>query len=84
VIVDGSGANSWPIAGYTYVILHTTSMTDCSKAQKIVEFLKWSLTDSGAAQRAADLGYSSLPADVQSQVLAKLNQVTCNGTAVSP
>jgi phosphate transport system substrate-binding protein len=84
IIVDGPGTNSWPIAGYTYVILHTTSMTDCAKAQKIVQFLKWSLTDSGAAKRAADLGYSSLPATVQSQVLAKLSQVTCNGTAVSP
>jgi phosphate transport system substrate-binding protein len=84
IIVDGPGANSWPIAGYTYIILHTTSMTDCTKAQKIVEFLKWSLTDPGAAQRAADLGYASLPPAVQSQVLAKLSQVTCNGTAVSP
>jgi phosphate transport system substrate-binding protein len=84
IIVDGPGANSWPIAGYTYIILHTTSMTDCTKAQKIVEFLKWSLTDPGDAQRAADLGYASLPPAVQSQVLAKLSQVTCNGTAVSP
>jgi phosphate transport system substrate-binding protein len=83
-IVDGPGANSWPIAGYTYIILHTTSMIDCAKAQKLVEFLKWDLTDAGAAKRAADLGYSVLPDAVNTQVLAKLGAVSCNGTPVAP
>lgn len=84
IIVNGPGANSWPIAGYTYIILHTTSMTDCVKAQKLVEFLKWTLTDAGAAKRAADLGYSVLPDAVRTQVLAKLGQVSCNSAPVAP
>ena len=83
-IVNGSGANSWPIAGYTYIILHTTSITDCAKVQSIVGFLKWALTDAGAAKRAADLGYSVLPDAVRTQVLDKLGAVTCNGAAVNP
>jgi phosphate transport system substrate-binding protein len=83
-IVDGPGTKSWPIAGYTYIILHSTSMTDCVKAQKLVQFLKWALTDTGAAKRAADLGYSILPDAVRTQVLAKLGAVTCNGAAVNP
>lgn len=83
-IVNGPGANSWPIAGYTYIVLHTTSMTDCVKAQKTVEFLKWALTDPAAAKRAAELGYSVLPDAVRTQVLAKLGGVTCNGAPVSP
>jgi phosphate transport system substrate-binding protein len=82
IIVDGAGENSWPISGYTYIILHTTGMKDCAKAQKLLEFLHWALTDTGAAKRAADLGYSVLPASVQAQVLAKLGAVTCNGNAV--
>jgi phosphate transport system substrate-binding protein len=81
-IVDGEGANSWPIAGYTYIILHTTSMTDCLKASKLLEYLQWALTDAGAAKRAADLGYSVLPDAVQQTVLAKLAEVTCNGQPV--
>jgi phosphate transport system substrate-binding protein len=84
VIVDGPGTNSWPIAGYTYIVLHTTSMTDCVKAQKLIEFLKWALTDPGAAKRAADLGYSVLPDAVRTQVLAKFGEVACNGAVVSP
>lgn len=83
-IVDGSGASSWPIAGYTYLILHTSSMTDYAKAQKILQFFKWALTDPIPAKHAADLGYSVLPQAVQSQVLAKLGQVTCNGAPVLP
>jgi phosphate transport system substrate-binding protein len=81
-IVDGTGAKSWPIAGYTYIILHTTSMTDCVKAQKLVEFLKWALTDPAAGKRAADLGYAVLPDVVRTQVMAKLAGVTCNGAPV--
>jgi phosphate transport system substrate-binding protein len=83
-IVDGPGTNSWPIAGYTYIVLHTTSMTDCVKAQKLVEFLKWDLTDAGAAKRAAELGYAVLPDAVRTQVMAKFAEVTCNGTPVNP
>ncbi len=52
---------SWPISGYTYIILHTTSMKDCLKAQKLLDFLNWALTDPAAAKRAGDLGYSVLP-----------------------
>ena len=81
-IVDGAGANSWPISGYTYIILHTTSMEDCQKAGKLLEYLHWTLTDAGAAQRAADLGYAVLPAKVRDQVLAKLGEVTCQGNPV--
>ncbi len=82
VIVNPPGDSSWPIAGYTYIILHMTSMTDCVKAQKLVQFVHWFLTDPGATKQATALGFVPLPAPVQQQVLAKLGQVTCNGQAV--
>lgn len=81
-IVDAAGEGSWPMAGYTYLILHTQSMTDCTKAQKLLEYVRWTLTDAGAAKQAADLGYAVLPEAVQKTVLAKLGEVTCNGAAV--
>jgi len=82
VIVNPTGDASWPIAGYTYSILHMTSMTDCVKAQKLVEFVHWFLTDSGATTQATTLGFVPLPDLVLQQVLAKLSQVTCNGQPV--
>ena len=82
VIVDGAGAGSWPIAGYTYIILHTTSMQDCTKAQKILQYINWAVSDPTAASGAKKLGYSVLPDAVKTQVLKKLGEVTCNGTPV--
>jgi phosphate transport system substrate-binding protein len=81
-IVDAPGAGSWPIAGYTYLVLHTTSMKDCVKAQKILAYIHWTLTDAGAAKAATTLGYSVLPDAVRAQVAAKLGTVTCNGKPV--
>jgi len=81
-IVDGAGDGSYPITGYTYLILHTTSMTDCVKAGKLLDYINWSLTDAGAAKVASDLGYSVLPGTIRDQVLAKLGEVSCNGSPV--
>jgi phosphate transport system substrate-binding protein len=81
-IVDGSSEGAWPISGYTYIILHTTTITDCVKAQKLLEFLQWAQTDAGAQSAAASLGYSVLPEAVRQTVLAKFAEVTCNGQAV--
>ena len=78
-IPDGGGDGSWPITGYTYLILHTTSMQDCTKAQAIVDFIKWAQTDPTAQKAATTLGYSVLPDAVRTKVLATLAQVTCNG-----
>ena len=81
-IVDGSGDGDYPIVGYTYLILHTQSMTDCVKAEKLLDYVKWTLTDANAAKRASDLGYAVLPGAVRDAVLAKLGEVTCNGNPV--
>ncbi len=81
-IVDGPGAKSWPISGYTYYVLHTTSMKDCTKAQKLLNYITWTLTDASAAKRASDLGYAVLPDAVRKQVTDKLAQITCNGQPV--
>ncbi len=81
-IVNGPGAGSWPIAGYTYIIIHQTSMTDCVKASKLVEYINWILTNPVATSRAKALGYVPLPSAVSQLAIAKLGQVTCNGQPV--
>ncbi len=81
-IVDGPGTGSWPISGYTYLVLHTTSMADCTKAQKLLQYIRWTLTDPAAAKKASDLGYAVLPGNVQKMVIAKMGEVTCQGKQV--
>ena len=76
-IVDAPGANSYPIAGYTYLLLYMDQQ-DCVKAQKIVEFIKWAYGPDGTKD-AEKLLYVPLPDAVKQQVLAKLDQITCQG-----
>ena len=76
-VVNAPGANSWPIAGYTYLLLYL-DQTDCTKAQKLVEFVHWAHTADGATF-ATQLNYVPLPDAVNTQMLAKLDTITCNG-----
>ncbi len=75
-IVNAPGKDSWPIAGYTYLLLYL-DQTDCAKAQKLVEFVTWALSDGSTF--ATDLQYVPLPDAVRTQVLSKLGTITCNG-----
>lgn len=83
LISNGSGANSWPIAGYTYMVIYMDQQPDstygCLKPQKLLDYVYWALTDPGAAKRASDLGYATLPETVRNLVFDKLVQVTCEG-----
>ena len=76
-ITDGPGANSFPIAGYTYLLLYMDQQ-DCTKAQKLVEFVNWAYGPDGTKD-ATDLLYVPLPDAVKEQVQAKLAQITCQG-----
>jgi phosphate transport system substrate-binding protein len=80
-IVNGPGANSYPIAGYTYLLLYMDQQ-DCTKAQKIVEFIKWAYGPDGTKD-ATDLSYVPLPDEVKQQVLAKLDKITCQGAPLA-
>src|SRR5574341_772433 len=77
-IVDGPSQASYPIAGYTYILLYM-DQTDCLKAQKLLQFFKWAYSADGDKD-ATDLQYVVLPQTIKDQVNAKLTQVTCNGS----
>jgi len=76
-IVDGPGANSYPIAGYTYLLLYMDQQ-DCVKAQKLVDFINWAYGADGTKDATA-LSYVPLPDAVKQQVQAKMTQITCQG-----
>jgi len=76
-IVNAPGKDSWPIAGYTYLLLYM-QQTDCAKGKAIVDFLKWAWGDAGTKD-ATNLNYVALPDAVKAKDLAKLAQITCNG-----
>ncbi len=79
-IVNGPGAGSYPIAGYTYLLLYMDQQ-DCVKAQKLIQFIHWAYGPDGTRD-ATDLSYVPLPDAVKQQVLAKLDLVTCKGQSL--
>ncbi len=79
-IVNAPGKESWPIAGYTYLIIYMDQQ-DCIRGKAVVDFVKWALGDA-AAKFATDLEYVALPDNVRAQVLAKVGQVTCQGQPI--
>jgi len=76
LIVNAPGKDSWPISGYTYLLVYM-NQTDCVKGQKLTQFIKWALTD--GSKFAEQLDYVPLPDNVRQLVSAKLEKITCNG-----
>ena len=79
-IVNAPGKNSWPIAGYTYLLVYMDQQ-DCTKAQKLVGFINWA--QQNGSKFATDLEYVPLPDNVRTQVLDKVNTITCQGKPLS-
>jgi phosphate ABC transporter phosphate-binding protein len=76
-VVNAPGADSYPIASFSYLLLYkelTTnpSLNDQNKAQNLIDFISWAITD--GQQFAPDLGYVPLPDQV-----VQLNQETLKG-----
>jgi phosphate transport system substrate-binding protein len=71
-ITDPEGANDYPIATFTWLLLKKT-YTDAAKAAAIKAFVNYGLTT--GQQAAPELGYISLPASVVEKVTAALQTV---------
>ncbi len=78
-IVDAPGQQSYPIAGYTYLLFYMDQQ-DCATAQKRVAFYKWA--QNSGQKDAMDLLYIPLPDAVKQQALARLSKMTCQGKPV--
>lgn len=78
---DAPGANSYPIASFSYILLYkelTDNPTmDREKAEALVNFLSWAITD--GQQYADDLGYVPLPDSVVKLNQETLSSLTFNG-----
>jgi len=71
-IVNGAGADAYPISSFTWIIVYQ-SMRDRGKARQIADFLTWAVHD---GQRfAAALDYAPLPAAIVAAVEAKIRMI---------
>jgi len=78
-ITNEPGDTTYPIAGFSWVILRT-SYSDATKGKAVVELFKWLVTD-GQSEGTA-LQYSPLPAPVQALATANLKLIKAGGAAV--
>jgi phosphate transport system substrate-binding protein len=78
-IVNEPGPTTYPIAGFSWVILRT-SYSDAEKGKAIVYLMKWLVTD--GQTEGAPLQYAPLPASVQQLALSNLKLIKAGGSAV--
>jgi phosphate transport system substrate-binding protein len=72
-IVNSPGKGAYPISSFTWIILYT-NQSDEAKGKKLVDFLKWALTE-GESQAAA-LDYAPLPSSMATTLLTRLDGIT--------
>jgi phosphate transport system substrate-binding protein len=83
-IWNQAGADAYPIASFTYLIVYKDLNTAKSQeqAQALVDFLVWAVHD--GQKYCADLDYAPLAPAVLQKVEAALSEVTYNGQVVKP
>jgi phosphate transport system substrate-binding protein len=71
-ITDADGKNSYPISGFTWLLIYK-NMKDAAKQKAIVDFLKWAMKDGQSF--AKDLYYAPLPAEVVKMCEKKISTI---------
>lgn len=84
-LVNAQGADSYPIASFSYLLLNkemadNPSMTQ-TKATALLDFIKWAITD--GQQFAPELEYAPLPDEAVKLNQDTLGQITINGQPIA-
>jgi len=72
-IVNAEGKGAYPISSFTWLLVYR-NQTDAAKGRKLVDFVKWALTD--GEKSAAALDYAPLPAAMAKQLIKQLGGVS--------
>lgn len=67
ILTDEPGANSWPIAGATFILMHK-SQASAERAKDVLKFFDWAYANGDAM--ALELVYIPLPDSVVNQIQA--------------
>ncbi len=82
-LLDAPGADSYPIASFSYLLLYkelSTNIDSMEKAQALAQFINWAITD--GQQFASPLHYVPLPESVVQHNQQTLRSLTFNGQPV--
>ena len=76
-IVNAPGADAYPISSFTWLLVYQRQM-DATKGKKLVDFMRWALSEGEAS--AAVLDYAPLPPSIGAQLMDRLSTIQV-GTA---
>ena len=76
---DLQGPGSWPISGFTYLLLQTRTFSMCEERRELMKFLLFNLQDPNVRESNNAAFFANLPFSIISQVKNKLLNVTCDG-----
>ena len=71
-MTDASGPGAYPISGVTWLLIYQ-KQENPEKGRKLVEFLRWALTQ--GEDMARPLDYAPLPPDLSARVLKLVSQI---------
>jgi phosphate transport system substrate-binding protein len=82
-ITDAPGDGSYPICGFTYLLLYQdlSYLKDRTRARELVRFVHWCCHE--GQDRANDLHYARLPAAIQAKADEILGAVTFDGNPLT-
>ncbi len=79
-VTNASGSGAYPIAGFTYLLIHKDQQ-DAAKGKALIQFLWWASHD--GQQFAAPLDYAPLPGPVVKKVETTIRTLTVQGKPVN-
>ncbi len=80
LLTDQPGAQSWPMTGATFILMHTTQAKP-ENAKEVLMFFSWAYQNGGAM--AAELDYVPMPPSVVSMIQSAWKQQIRDGTGRS-
>lgn len=83
IIVDADGKDSYPISGYTYIIVSMTGLNDCDKAVELVRYFDWFFSTEQADAECVSFNMVPLSRKVKKIVQERvLKKMQCAGKNV--
>lgn len=76
-IVNAPGAQAYPISSFTWLLVYS-QQRDAAKGKKLVDFLRWALSD--GEKDASSLDYAPLPAAMATQLKARIDSIKVGST----
>lgn len=74
-IVNAAGADAYPISSFTWILIYS-QQSDAQKGKKLVDFLRWALTE--GEKQAAALDYAPIPESMAAQLQQRLSSIKVN------